>query len=97
MKSSTGFIGFLLVCAALLLGGLFLQSTSTPSGPDPNVLREQALAEARVATGGAQTLEDILARQRGEPINDSFRRDNTCDPDGAAAMAAQLGTLGGAS
>ncbi|MGB0439313.1 MAG: formate dehydrogenase subunit gamma [Paracoccaceae bacterium] len=70
---------------------------STPSGPDPDVLREQALAEARVATGGAQTLEDILARQRGEPINDSFRRDNTGDPDGAAAMAAQLGTLGGAS
>ncbi|UWR59894.1 formate dehydrogenase subunit gamma [Phaeobacter inhibens] len=51
----------------------------------------------RSATGGAQTLEDILARQRGENIDDSFRSDDT----GAAALGAglteQLGTLGGAS
>lgn len=30
----------------------------------------------RSATGGAQTLEDILARQRGEVIDDRFRSDN---------------------
>lgn len=51
----------------------------------------------RSATGGAQTLEDILARQRGEQIDDAFRRDNVGDPDSAAGVAAQLGTLGGAS
>ncbi len=56
-----------------------------------------APAPDRSATGGAQTLEDILARQRGEKIDDTFRREATGDPDGAAAMAAQLGTLGGAS
>lgn len=62
--------------------------------------QERAVGEAEVrrdATGGAQTLEDILARQRGELVDDSFRRKATGDPDGAAAIAAQLGTLGGAS
>jgi len=54
-------------------------------------------APVRVETGGAQTLEDILARQRGEKVDDAFRRDATGDPDSAAAIAAQLGTLGGAS
>ncbi|MEL6585595.1 MAG: formate dehydrogenase subunit gamma [Pseudomonadota bacterium] len=50
----------------------------------------------RSATGGAQTLEDILARQRGETVESDFRR-QFGDPDSAAAMAEQLGTLGGAS
>lgn len=58
-----------------------------------------ALAQAtdRSATGGAQTLEDILARQKGVAIDDTFRRTDTGDPDTAAASSAQLGTLGGAS
>jgi formate dehydrogenase subunit gamma len=50
----------------------------------------------RSATGGAQTLEDIMARQRGEPVDNSFRQEFG-DPNSAAAMAEQLGTLGGAS
>lgn len=53
--------------------------------------------DARPSTGGAQTLEDILARQRGEEIDDSFRRNDLGDPESAAGMAAQLGTLGGTS
>ncbi len=51
----------------------------------------------RSATGGAQTLEDIMARQRGEQVDNSFRSDATGDPDSAAGIAQQLGTLGGAS
>lgn len=51
----------------------------------------------RDATGGAQTLDDILARQRGEVIDDSFRSGALGDPDSAAGIANQLGTLGGAS
>ncbi|MFK7938659.1 MAG: formate dehydrogenase subunit gamma [Roseovarius sp.] len=51
----------------------------------------------RAATGGAQTLEDIMARQRGEKVDNSFRSDLTGDPDGAAAITGQLGTLGGSS
>lgn len=50
----------------------------------------------RSATGGAQTLEDILARQRGETVQSDFRK-QFGDPDSAAAIGAQLGTLGGAS
>jgi formate dehydrogenase subunit gamma len=49
----------------------------------------------RSATGGAQTLEDILARQRGEPV--APRGDATLDDSTAAGMAGQLGTLGGPS
>ena len=51
----------------------------------------------RASTGGAQTLEDILARQRGQKVDDAFRREAVGDPAKAAAIAAQLGTLGGAS
>ncbi|PCJ07945.1 MAG: formate dehydrogenase subunit gamma [Rhodobacteraceae bacterium] len=51
----------------------------------------------RSATGGAQTLADIMARQNGEAVDDSFRRDNTGDPSQAAAADQQLGTLGGVS
>lgn len=38
-----------------------------------------------------------MARQRGEPVDDSFRRAATGNPGHAADIAAQLGTLGGAS
>ena len=51
----------------------------------------------RSATGGAQTLDDILARQKGESIDDDFRRNAIGNADSAAGIAAQLGTLGGAS
>ncbi len=50
----------------------------------------------RSATGGAQTLEDIMARQRGEAVDNSFRREG----DGgtpAGDITGVLGTLGGAS
>ncbi|WP_299285576.1 formate dehydrogenase subunit gamma [uncultured Tateyamaria sp.] len=56
-----------------------------------------APAPDRSATGGAQTLEDILARQRGEEVDNTFRSSATGDPDNAAGIASQLGTLGGAS
>jgi formate dehydrogenase subunit gamma len=52
---------------------------------------------ARASTGGAQTLEDIMRRQQGIAIDDSFRSDLTGNPDAAAASSDQLGTLGGAS
>ncbi|SMX23606.1 formate dehydrogenase subunit gamma [Boseongicola aestuarii] len=51
----------------------------------------------RSATGGAQTLEDIMRRQRGEPVDNSFRSDATGNPENAAGIENQLGTLGGAS
>ncbi|MEP5728499.1 MAG: formate dehydrogenase subunit gamma [Sulfitobacter sp.] len=57
----------------------------------------QENAPDRSATGGAQTVEDIMARQRGETVDDSFRRNATGDPNSAAGVASQLGTLGGTS
>jgi len=57
----------------------------------------EAPAPDRSATGGAQTLEDILARQRGETVDNSFRSDAVGNPESAAGMANQLGTLGGSS
>jgi formate dehydrogenase subunit gamma len=51
----------------------------------------------RSATGGAQTLGDIMARQKGEAVQDDFRRNATGDPSNAADLQQQLGTLGGVS
>ncbi|MGH1412556.1 MAG: formate dehydrogenase subunit gamma [Pelagimonas sp.] len=70
---------------SLLLTGV-AQAEDVTGSPAPD----------RSATGGAQTLEDIMARQRGEPVDDAFRRDNIGDPE-AAPGAAQLAPLGGAS
>ena len=53
--------------------------------------------DTRAITGGAPTLEDIMARQRGENIPHPMREMMTGDPDSAANMASQLGTLGGSS
>ena len=47
---------------------------------------------ARAATGGAQTLEDIMRRQEGQKIDDSFRSDLTGNPDGAAPTGCLLYT-----
>ena len=57
----------------------------------------EAPSADRSATGGAQTLEDIMARQRGEVVDNEFRSILTGDPNSAAGMSEQLGTLGGAS
>ncbi|MDA8747467.1 formate dehydrogenase subunit gamma [Litoreibacter sp.] len=58
---------------------------------------QEAPQPDRSATGGATTLEDIMARQRGEVVDNGFRSSATGDPNSAAGIADQLGTLGGAS
>lgn len=50
----------------------------------------------RNATGGATTLEDIMARQRGETVDNTYRSSNT-GPTESAASTPQLGTRGSAS
>ncbi|MEM7472885.1 MAG: formate dehydrogenase subunit gamma [Pseudomonadota bacterium] len=72
-----------------LLIALAMPAFSQSADPAPNVDRS--------ATGGAPTLEEIMARQRGEAFDNSERRENTGNPDTAAGIASQLGTLGGAS
>ncbi|MBJ6136000.1 formate dehydrogenase subunit gamma [Marinobacter litoralis] len=51
----------------------------------------------RTATGGAQTLEDIMARQQQLKVDPSFRSENLGDPANAAPITEQLGTRGGVS
>ena len=91
-RNSQGFGGFFLVAFVLLVfalvaGPLFNQPTA-------EVDVQAQLAEAREATGGAQTLDDILRRQQGLPVDESFRADAI---GGDALSAPGLGPLGGAS
>ncbi len=51
----------------------------------------------RTSTGGAQTLEDIMARQKQLEVDDSFRSENLGDPTNAQPISGPLGTLGGSS
>ncbi|GAA0775818.1 formate dehydrogenase subunit gamma [Roseibium denhamense] len=82
-------IRFALVLMFLL--GLAFQASAQELPAQPPALAD------RSATGGAQTLEDILKRQRGEKVDNTFRSGATGDPDSAAEMTGQLGTLGGVS
>ncbi|MFX0540893.1 formate dehydrogenase subunit gamma [Roseovarius sp. S4756] len=60
-------------------------------------LAQETTVTPRAETGGAQTLDDILRRQAQQKVEDSFRRDETGNPEAAAPMTAPLGTLGGQS
>lgn len=51
----------------------------------------------RTATGGAQTLEDILRRQQQLEVDEKFRSENIGDPADAPPVSAPLGTRGGVS
>lgn len=57
-------------------------------------MEDTATTDARQETGGAQTLDDILARQRGEEVAD---KNNSATDDTAAGIAGALGHLGEAS
>ena len=77
---------------ALLTSALML-SLATPA-----LAQSDGTAEVpRAETGGAQTLEDILRRQRGEDVDLDFRREATGDPQTGAAASDPLGTRGFAS
>ncbi len=77
----------------LLAIAAVMQIVSLGGPPGPS----EAQIEARERTGGAQTLEDILRRQRGEPVSDDFRRAQSGSQAEMDAIRGQLGTLGGAS
>ncbi|MDO6443507.1 formate dehydrogenase subunit gamma [Marinobacter sp. 2_MG-2023] len=58
---------------------------------------QEAPSVDRAATGGAQTLEDIMARQEKLKVDEAFRSENLGDPASAAPATEQLGTRGGVS
>ncbi len=83
----------------LVIAALFAAAPGVAQDGDTTVAQPESVnpLEARPSTGGAQTLEDILRRQRGEPVDDTFRRNQTggvADPD---ALSSQLGIRGAAS
>ena len=51
----------------------------------------------RTSTGGAQTLEDIMARQKQLEVDESIRPENLSDPANAPPTTGPLGTQGGTS
>lgn len=81
---------FLVLALGLAPLPAMAQTLEAGDGVDPTVTQE---APSRAS----QTLEDILARQRGEQVDDSARRALVGDPEGAAPLTSPLGTLGGAS
>jgi formate dehydrogenase subunit gamma len=87
-----------MTCVRLILSSLFLSLAlaGLPVSAQDTGSEAAVVPVDRSVTGGAQTLEDILARQRGEAVDYDFRRSATGDESGAA-LTGQLGTLGGAS
>lgn len=76
------FSAALLVLATLLFNPVWAQESPTVD---------------RTATGGAQTLEDIMRRQQQLEMDDSFRSENLGNAENAAPTTAPLGTNGGRS
>ncbi len=79
LRHMVAFLAVLLVCLPV---ALMAQDTTPASTID------------RSATGGAQTLQDILARQAGQKLDDSFRSDNI---GGNAIGVPGLGPMGSSS
>lgn len=73
---------------ALILSFLMTVGAVAQEAPEP-------ASEGFQPRVGAPTLEDIMARQRGENVDLSWRLDQT--GTAAAGISEQLGTLGGAS
>jgi formate dehydrogenase subunit gamma len=90
---------YILGCIMAALAVLVLASWLTPGMANAQEAGSVATETEidRSATGGATTLEDIMRRQQGLPVDNSFRAENIGDPSAAAGITDQLGTLGGAS
>ncbi|MEX0605611.1 MAG: formate dehydrogenase subunit gamma [Marinobacter sp.] len=77
-----------------ILGAVVFALATLVSNPG---LAQEAPEADRAGTGGAQTLEDIMARQEKQEVDESFRSENLGDPANAAGISDQLGTQGGVS
>jgi len=62
-----------------------------------SALADEAPAIDRSATGGAQTLEDIMARQKQLEVDESFRTEELEDPADPPPITGPLGAQGGSS
>ncbi len=80
----------------LLFALLFTIGLVHPSVAQTNDAEAPATTNERASTGGATTLEDILARQRGEKVDNSYRSENTGQGN-VEGLLGQIGTRGVAS
>ncbi len=62
-----------------------------------SAVAQDSTTDSHTATGGAQTLDDILARQQGQKLDDTYRKEAMGAGNTAADIASQLGSLGGTS
>ena len=83
-------------CLVVLLSVGLGAPVAAQEAPEPDAAATTQ-GPTRAETGGSPTLEDILARQRGDKVDLSYRLDGAGSADAAAGIAAQLGTRGGAS
>ena len=81
-------MNFSFLGAAVFALATLISSTATAN---------EAPAVDRSSTGGAQTLQDIMARQAQLNVDETFRSENLGDPANAAATTERLGTNGGRS
>lgn len=78
---------------------LFMVSLSPSSAQEAGAVltQESQNADPRAATGGAQTLEDIMARQNGETIEPRTMPSTDGNADGVEGSSGQLAPLGSQS
>ncbi|SPH24047.1 Formate dehydrogenase, cytochrome b556(fdo) subunit [Defluviimonas aquaemixtae] len=87
-----------MIALRMMLAAAAIAVLTLPGAPaQAQAVPDSEAVDTRAATGGAQTLEDILARQKGLKIDDSFRRGAVGDSATAPASIDPLGTLGGVS
>ncbi|MCA0928701.1 formate dehydrogenase subunit gamma [Ruegeria profundi] len=80
----------------LFIALLFTIGLAQATIAQTNETEAPATTNERTSTGGATTLEDILARQRGEKVDDSYRSQNTGQGN-VEGLLGQFGTRGVAS
>ena len=80
----------------LLIALLFTLGLAQATVAQTNEPEAPATTNERASTGGATTLEDILARQRGEKVDNTYRSENTGQGN-VEGLLGQFGTRGVAS
>lgn len=78
-----------------VLAMLILVTAVTAQSQAPNL--DASPPPDRSATGGATTLDDIMARQRGQNLDNAYRATNTGADKSTGGIGSQLGTRGAAS
>ena len=80
-----------------ILGAVFIAMMALIANPGWAQSAQEGAEVDRSATGGAQTLEDIMRRQQQLEVDESFRSENLGNQDAPPPIDGPLGTQGGQS